>query len=288
MKFFEKTKDSLILVLKGMAIGIGNAIPGVSGGTIAVVTKIFDRLIESIVPNIKKLIKNLPFLLPVGIGMAAGIFLTALLLEHLFENYYVPTQLFFMGLIIGSVPTVYRECKKGGGRIRPINLIPFFIGAGFMIFLLFAGEGKSLFTEGEALSLSDILLYIVMGIIGAAAMIIPGVSGSMVMKIFGAYDSIISAVANLDIPVLAVFAVGAVIGLFGAVKIIDVVIKKYRQGTYCLILGLIAGSLVHIYPAGFTFNAQGIAGIVLLLVGIAVPYLTELPSKMHKDQNTDR
>lgn len=288
MKFFEKTKDSLILVLKGMAIGIGNAIPGVSGGTIAVVTKIFDRLIESIVPNIKKLIKNLPFLLPVGIGMAAGIFLTALLLEHLFENYYVPTQLFFMGLIIGSVPTVYRECKKGGGRIRPINLIPFFIGAGFMIFLLFAGEGKSLFTEGAELSISDILLYIVMGIIGAAAMIIPGVSGSMVMKIFGAYDSIISAVANLDIPVLAVFAVGAVIGLFGAVKIIDVVLKKYRQGTYCLILGLIAGSLVHIYPAGFTFNAQGIAGIVLLLVGIAVPYLTELPSKMHKDQNTDR
>lgn len=279
MTFFDKAKDSLILVLKGMAIGIGNAIPGVSGGTIAVVTKIFDRLIASIVPNIKKLIKNMPFLLPVGIGMAAGVFLTALLLEHLFENYYVPTQLFFMGLILGSVPTVYRECCRDEKHIRPINLIPFFIGAGFMIFLLFAGEGKSLFTEGAALSVSDIMLYIVMGIIGAAAMIIPGVSGSMIMKIFGAYDPIISAVANLDIPVLAVFAVGAVIGLFGAVKIIDIVIKKYRQGTYCLILGLIAGSLAHIYPAGFRFNAQGIVGIVLLVVGMAIPYLTELPSK---------
>ncbi len=283
MNFFAKSKDTIILALKGMAIGIGNAIPGVSGGTIAVVTKIFDRLIESIVPNIKKLIKNLPFLLPVGIGMAAGIFLTALLLEHLFENYYVPTQLFFMGLILGSVPTVYRECRKDGGRVRPVNLIPFFIGAGVMIFLLFAGEGRSLFSEDGSLTLSDACLYIVMGIIGAASMIIPGISGSMVMKIFGAYDSIISAVANLNIPVLAVFAVGAVIGLFGAVKLIDVVLKKYRQGTYCLILGLIAGSIFHIYPQEFRFNAQGIVGIVLLLVGMAVPFLTELPAKLKKD-----
>lgn len=284
MKHLEKTKDSIMLILKGMAIGIGNAIPGVSGGTIAVVTKIFDRLIGAIVPDIKKLIKNLPFLLPVGIGMAAGIFLTALLLDHLFENYYVPTQLFFMGLIIGSVPTVYRECKKGGGRIRPINLIPFFIGAGAMIFLLFAGEGKTLFSEGNALSARDIILYFIMGIIGAAAMIIPGISGSMIMKIFGAYDTIISSVANFDIPVLICFGIGAIVGLFAAVKLIDIVLKKYRQGTYCLILGLIAGSLAHIYPDEFRFNTQGIIGIILLFVGMAVPYLTELPAKLKKEE----
>ncbi len=284
MDLFGKTKDSLLLALKGMAIGIGNAIPGVSGGTIAVVTKIFDRLIEAITPDIKKLIKNLPFLLPVGIGMAAGIFLTALVLEKLFENFYVPTQLFFMGLIIGSVPTVYKECRKDGRRIRPINLIPFFIGAGAMIFLLFAREGTSMFSGGDTLTVRDIILYFVMGIIGAAAMIIPGVSGSMVMKIFGAYDSVISAVAGLDIPVLICFGAGAVVGLFTAVKLIDIVLKKFRQGTYCFILGLIAGSLAHIYPAEFRFNAQGIVGIVLLLVGIAVPYLTELPSKLKKQE----
>ena len=73
MNFFTKAKDSILLVLKGAAVGIGNAIPGVSGGTIAVVTKIFDRLIEAITPNIKKLIKNLPFLIPVGVGMVIGI-----------------------------------------------------------------------------------------------------------------------------------------------------------------------------------------------------------------------
>lgn len=284
MNFFGKAKDSIILVLKGIAMGIGNAIPGVSGGTIAVVTKIFDRLMENITPNIKRLIKNMPFLIPVGIGMVIGIFCTSLVLEKLFETYYVPTQLFFLGLIIGSIPTILRECKKETSKIRPVNLLPFFIGVLFMVALLFLNEGGSMFAEGASLTVRDVILYIVMGFIGAAAMIIPGVSGSMIMKVFGAYDSIISAVANLDIAVLVVFAVGALIGLFVAVKIIDVLLKKFRQGTYCLILGLIMGSVAHIFPADFKFNTQGIIGIVLLLVGLAVPYLTELPSKMKKEK----
>lgn len=226
----------------------------------------------------------MPFLIPVGIGMVIGIFCTSLVLEKLFETYYVPTQLFFLGLIIGSIPAILHECKKETPKIRPINLIPFFIGAAFMVLLLFASDGGSMFTEGAALTVRDIILYIIMGFIAAAAMVIPGVSGSMIMKVFGAYDSVISAVANLDIAVLAVFAVGAVIGIFTAVKIIDVLLKKFRQGTYCLILGLIMGSVAHIFPAGFKFNAQGIVGTVLLLVGLAVPYLTELPSKIKKEK----
>ncbi len=141
-----------------------------------------------------------------------------------------------------------------------------------------------MFAEGAALTVRDVIIYIVMGFIAAAAMIIPGVSGSMIMKVFGVYDSVISAVANLDIAVLAVFAAGAVIGLFAAVKIIDILLKKCRQGTYCLILGLIMGSVAHIFPAGFRFNVQGIVGIILLFVGLAIPYLTELPSKMKKEK----
>ncbi len=278
MNFFSKAKDSIFLILKGIAVGIGNAIPGVSGGTIAVVTKIFDRLIEAITPNIKKLIKNLPFLIPVGVGMIIGIFLTAVALDYLFEAYNVPTQLFFLGLILGSLPIVLRECKKDEPRIRPVNLIPFFIGAAFMIALLFTSEGGSMFAEGAALTLRDVILYIVMGFIAAVAMIIPGVSGSMIMKVFGAYDSIIGAVAGLNFPVLICFGIGAVVGIFAAAGIINALMKKFRQGVYCLIIGLIVGSIPHIFPPEFAFNAQGIIGIVLMLVGIAIPLLMEYPS----------
>lgn len=287
MNFFAKAKDSVFLILKGVAVGIGNAIPGVSGGTIAVVTKIFDRLIGAITPNIKKLIKNLPFLIPVGIGMVIGIFLTAIALDYLFETYNVPTQLFFLGLILGSLPIVLRECKKDEPRIRPINLIPFFIGAAFMIALLFTGEGGSMFTEGAALTVRDVVLYIVMGFIAAVAMIIPGVSGSMIMKVFGAYDSIISAVAELEFPVLICFGIGAVVGIFAAAGIINALMKRFRQGVYSLIIGLIIGSVPHIFPAEFSFNAQGIVGVVLMIVGIAIPLLMELPSlKKEKEAKT--
>jgi len=283
MSFFAKAKDSIILALKGIVIGIGNAIPGVSGGTIAVVTKIYDRLIGAITPNIKKLIKNMPFLIPVGIGMVIGIFFTAVALEQLFENYNVPTQLTFLGLIVGSLPLVLNECKKEQKKIRPINLIPFAIGVIFMIALLFAGDGSAMFSGG-ALSVRDIVLYIVMGFIAAVTMIIPGVSGSMVMKIFGAYDSVIAAVANLDFPVLVCFGAGAVIGVFVAAKIIDVLIRKYRQGIYCLIIGLIVGSVPHIFPAEFRFNTQGIIGIILMLVGAAIPLLMERPFKKKENE----
>lgn len=284
MSFFAKAKESIILALKGIVIGIGNAIPGVSGGTIAVVTKIYDRLIGSITINIKKLFKNMPFLIPVGIGMVIGIFLTSVALEQLFENYNVPTQLTFLGLIVGSLPLVLNECKKEQKKIRPVNLIPFAVGVLFMIALLFAGSGKALFSGGE-LGIRDVVLYIVMGFIAAVTMIIPGVSGSMVMKIFGAYDSVITAVANLEIPVLICFGAGAVIGVFVAAKVIDVLIKKYRQGVYCLIIGLIIGSVPHIFPAEFRFDAQGIIGIILFFVGAAVPLLMENPFKK-KDKET--
>lgn len=283
MNFLAKAKDSIILALKGIAIGIGNAIPGVSGGTIAVVMKIYDRLIGAITPNIKKLIKNMPFLIPVGIGMVIGIFLTAVALEKLFQLYNVPTQLLFLGLIVGSLPLVLNECKKEQKKIRPINLIPFAIGVIFMIALLFAGSGKALFSSG-ALGVRDVVLYIIMGFIAAVTMIIPGVSGSMVMKIFGAYDAVISAVANLEIPVLICFGAGAVIGIFAAAKVIDLLMKKYRQGVYCLIIGLIIGSVPHIFPAEFRLNVQGIIGIVLFFIGAAIPLMMERPFKKKENE----
>lgn len=283
MSFLAKAKDNIFLALKGIVIGIGNAIPGVSGGTIAVVLKIYDRLIGSITINIKKLLKNMPFLIPVGIGMVIGVFLTSVALEQLFENYNVPTQLAFLGLIVGSLPLVLNECKREQKKIRPINLIPFFVGLVFMIFLLFAGSGAAMFSGG-ALSVRDVVLYIVMGFVAAVTMIIPGVSGSMVMKIFGAYDSVISAVANLDFLVLICFGAGVVIGVFAAAKVIDMLMKKYRQGVYCLIIGLIIGSIPHIFPAEFRFNAQGIIGMVLFFAGVAVPILMERPFKKKENE----
>ena len=267
----------VILALKGIAIGIANAIPGVSGGTIAVITKIYDELLESITPNIKKLIKNMPFLLPVGIGMIIGILLAAKVLAFLFETYNVPTQLFFMGIILGSMPMIYQEATREK-KLQPINIIPFLIGAGIMIGMFFI-RTDNISSVDSSLTVGNAVLFVLSAFLAAVAMVIPGISGALVMKILGAYDAAIMALNDMNIPVILLFAVGAIVGIFVAAKVISMLLKKFRKETYCIIAGLIIGSVPSVFPSGFKFDAQGIVGIVLLVVGLAVPTLSELPSK---------
>lgn len=267
----------IILALKGIAMGIANAIPGVSGGTIAVITKIYDELLESITPNIKKLIKNMPFLVPVGIGMIIGILLAAKVLAFLFETYNVPTQLFFMGIILGSMPMIYQEATRGK-KLQPINIIPFLIGAGIMIGMFFI-RTDNISSVDSSLTVGNAVLFVLAAFLAAVAMIIPGISGALVMKILGAYDAAIMALNDMNIPVILLFAVGAIVGIFVAAKVISMLLKKFRKETYCIIAGLIIGSVPSVFPSGFRFDAQGIVGIILLVVGLAVPTLSELPSK---------
>lgn len=267
----------IILALKGIAMGIANAIPGVSGGTIAVITKIYDELLESITPNIKKLIKNMPFLLPVGIGMIIGILLAAKVLAFLFETYNVPTQLFFMGIILGSMPMIYQEATREK-KLQSINIIPFLIGAGIMIGMFFI-RTDNISSVDSSLTVGNAVLFVLAAFLAAVAMIIPGISGALVMKILGAYDAAIMALNDMNIPVILLFAVGAIVGIFVAAKVISMLLKKFRKETYCIIAGLIIGSVPSVFPSGFRFDEQGIVGIILLVVGLAVPTLSELPSK---------
>lgn len=264
----KKFIEWLVLVIKGMCVGIADAIPGVSGGTIAFILKIYDKLLDAIDINIKKLIKNLPFLIPLGIGVLLGIFMASKVLGYLFEHHNVPTQFFFMGIIIGSLPTIIKECRSAG-KLKPVHIIPFVIAAAGIIAFNSLKEGSASVGENP-------VMIIIMTVFAAAAMIMPGISGALVLKILGGYDTAIRAVSEVDIMLLMFFAIGAVIGLLGAAKIISILLKKCKTGTYCAILGLIVGSLPAIYPKDFAFNAEGIIAIVLFIVGAALPVSMEL------------
>lgn len=266
----------IMLCLKGIAIGIANAVPGVSGGTIAVVTGIYDKLLASITPNIKKLFKNMPFLIPVGIGMLLGILAAAKVLGFLFEEYNVPTQLFFIGVIIGSMPRIFKECTSKS-KLSPMCIAPFAAGLAVMAVMAFFPAGESA-GSGELTVSAGIMLFFA-AILSAVAMIIPGISGALIMKVFGVYDMIIGAVNGLDFPILLIFAAGAVIGIFAAASIITALFKKFRRETYCFISGLIIGSIPSIFPENFSFDVQGFIGIVMAFAGAALPFVTSLLSK---------
>lgn len=262
-----KLTEKIILVVKGAFVGIADAIPGVSGGTIAVILKIYDKLLDAIDLNPKKLKENLPFLIPLGVGILLGIFLASKVLGFLFENHNVPTQLLFMGIIIGSVPAIFKECRSSG-KLSPFHLIPFILsGAAIAAF-------NMLRDSSAAVGINPVSI-IIMTAAAAAAMIMPGLSGALVLKILGGYDAAIMAVSSLDIATLVFFAIGAAVGLLAAAKVISLLLKKCKTGTYCAILGLIIGSLPAIYPEGFALDTEGIIGIFTFAAGIAIPLLME-------------
>lgn len=240
-------------ILRGILIGIANAIPGVSGGTMMVSMGIYDKIIASVTNITHQLKKSIITLLPYAIGMGIGIVGLSFAIQFLFDNYPVPTSLLFIGLILGGVPMMLGKFK--GKKIGASNGLVFFIFFAFIFFLQWM-NGKE--TTDVTLTLSVVMavrLFFI-GVIAAATMVIPGVSGSMILMILGFYTPIIEAI-TVTIKalvggdfgevihqglILAPFGVGVLIGIYYVAKLIELLLRKQEGLTYSGILGLIAAS----------------------------------------------
>lgn len=276
---------NIITALKGAALGMAFVIPGFSGGTMAVILKIYDRLLNAISLNIEKLKKNIGFLLVLGAGMALGVFATAFGLSWLFENHPVPTSLVLTGIVLGSLPTIWKECTSEK-KFRPVNIIPFAVAFAVMIVMFFFEHAdmaeKAAQTDFSALLALKLAAG---GFIAAISMVIPGLSGSLMLTIMGMYETSITAVKDLNIALIAPIGIGAVAGILSGAKAISLLLRKFRQGTYSVIIGLIIGSLLTIFPADFAFNSEGIAGIILGIIGFIIPIMFE---KISADKETEK
>ncbi|MBR4824442.1 MAG: DUF368 domain-containing protein [Spirochaetaceae bacterium] len=262
--------EMLKLFFAGIVVGIANVIPGVSGGTMAVILGVYDHLISIISFNIKKIFADWKFWLPLGIGMAAGILLFSKFVNFLFERYPVYTCFFFAGLIVGSLPMIYKRCVNAeqNQKLPSVGVCVCIIAAfALMIFLaLFNQESLS---EGAAyteLTLSLGIKLLAGGALAAIAMIIPGISGSFLMLVLGIYATIIAAVADLNIMIMLPVAVGVVIGLFSGAGLVRVLMAKIPFHTYGVILGLIAGSILAVIPAKECAALIGSGSSPILLV----------------------
>jgi len=258
--------------IAGIIIGVANIIPGVSGGTMAVVLGVYDKLIDAISLNLKKLKENWKFLLAIFAGAGVGIILFAKLLTYLFENYNVPTQFFFIGLILGSIPLVWKKTTEFK-RFQAINIIPFLITLGAMVAMSIIKAGDNVVQTELTFPLAIILIASASA--AAIAMIIPGISGSFVLKALGYYDTVLAAIDRMDIAMLIPVGIGIVIGILAGAKLISTLLKKFQQGIYSAIFGLVIGSVFVIYPKEFGANLQGVIAIVVMIIGGIIPLLME-------------
>ena len=235
----------LTLFLKGIGIGAANTVPGVSGGTIAAITGIYDQLIHAISTFFKAWKKNTLVLVPVGVGALLGIALFASLVEYLLTTAPQATAFFFIGLIVGSLPCLFGQVS--GHRVGGPQLAAAALAAGVVVLMGVAGRPPM--TEPiTTLSVTNGLWLLLAGAIAAATMIIPGVSGSFVLLLIGMYQTFITAVSSGNLPLLAVLGAGALIGIIAVSRVLDLLFAKFYAATYWAIIGLVGGSVVGIWP----------------------------------------
>ena len=247
----------LKMILQGMAVGVANIIPGVSGGTMMVAMGLYDKLIHAITHLKSEFKKSMQLLIPIFAGVGLAIVLLSRLFEFLLETYPIPTNFAFCGLIGGSLPFIFKKVKGKGVTIGKI--IPFLMFFGLVIGMAVMGEGSGTAAD-VSFTLINVLKLFVVGIIAAATMVVPGVSGSMMLMVLGYYDTIlaiindcIDALLAFDIPaimkaagVLAPFGIGVVVGIFLIAKLIEFIFLKAETHAYYGIIGLILASPIAI------------------------------------------
>ncbi|MFW5796182.1 MAG: DUF368 domain-containing protein [Alkalispirochaeta sp.] len=255
---------------KGVAIGAANTVPGVSGGTIAVVTGIYDRLVAAIgdffSPRWKE---HLLFLAPVLGGVFLGIAGFARVIDFGLTTYPEQTFFFFVGLIGGSVPFVYHQV--GDVPPRPGDALLALLAFGILVIQAFFGD-RQVSAPITTVSITTVLPLLVAGILATGTMIIPGVSGSFVLLIIGMYSTFLQAVRQGNIPVLGVLVLGAAVGIVAVSKVMDLLLRRFHRRTYWVILGLVTGSIVGIWP-GVTSIISAVGDIVAAVVGGALALL---------------
>lgn len=257
-------------IYRGMLMGASDVVPGVSGGTIAVVLGIYDDLIAAINGlTTKNWKKQLGFLIPLGLGVGTAVLLLADLIEWLFEHYPVPTQFGFLGLIIGVLPYLFHKADaRHTYKVRHVTLL--LIGAALVGSM---GFFRAVETDPvETFTLSTYLWVFMSSFFASSAMILPGISGSFLLLILGAYSTVIAAIANLQFGVMAVVGIGILSGLAIMSKVIHFFLKNYTTATFAVVTGLVIGSIFVIFP-GWPSSEFMMASILAFIVGLFVAYL---------------
>ena len=269
-------------ILRGAAIGVANIIPGVSGGTLAVSMGIYDKIINSVTGLFRHFKKSVITLLPYGIGMVLGLLGLSFIIEFLFARFPLPTVLLFIGLILGGVPALWKRIK--GKKINAISIGLFALFFALLVLLPFiAGEERTdLVLTPDAVTV--IKLFFV-GIIASATMVIPGVSGSMILMSLGYYAPILSSITDfvravLDFNISAAlaecillvpFGIGVLVGIFAIAKLIEFLLARFETYTYCAVLGLVAASPISIFTS-FKIPAPSILILVISPIALAAGF----------------
>ncbi|WP_436855238.1 DUF368 domain-containing protein [Staphylococcus caeli] len=263
---------------KGFAMGTTDLVPGVSGGTIALLLGIYDDFIRSVSGLFsKRFWESLKFLIPIGLGMVIAIGLLSKVINYLLSAHTVPTMFFFVGLIGGIIPYLLKTSRyRTTFGAAHYGLVILGIVIIVVITLLNSGDKHA----GESLSLSTghIIKYFIAGACASSAMLLPGISGSFMLLVFGVYGTVMFAISEFislnfaALPVLITVGLGVLCGFLFSSKLIQYLLTHYTYLMYAVIIGFVVGSLYAVFPGLPSTWTLWIISIITLVLGFIISY----------------
>ncbi len=262
----EKRNGFLTRFAKGFIIGIAAILPGASGGVIAVAIGVYRPVIDALVGFFRDVKRNALFLLPLGVGGLLGLLSSSRLVEWLMENWEFPVMYALIGLVAGGVPSLVKEANQFGFKKR--YLAGFACGLALMLLL---AAGDKFLTGGEPWPFNGWTAAL-SGALIAFGTVAPGISTSFILMYMGLYEPLLSSLNRFDIPMLACAGAGALAMVLVTINLVKRMFDRHHGYAYYTVLGLLAGSIVLIFP-GFSLSWMQALGIALFAGGFALTYL---------------
>lgn len=265
---------------KGASIGLAMIIPGVSGGTLAVLLGVYDRIIESIGNLFKDFKKSFLFLLPILLGAVLAFAALYFPLKYALQYAPFPTIMLFAGFMAGSCPDLAKKAKENG--FKKFDIASIVLPCALVVGICFIPSIGDVDLSTN-MKVGGYFLLILMGALASCALVVPGISGSMLMLIFGYYNPLLNAISGLkssfghSLLVLALFGVGVVVGFFTIAKLMQLLLKKFRRATFWAITGFVIGSIPAVIitffkqygdnPSVYLTPLQISLGVILFVAG---------------------
>lgn len=270
-----KLSNHIQTFIKGAIIGASMLIPGVSGGTMAIILGIYNRLISAIASFRKNIRSNIVLLLVFCLGGGLGILLFANPLLMLTERFPMFMNYLFMGAVAGSIPMILRGSV--GPDFRPIKLVYVLLGIAIIVLISLIPEGS--FVLSEASGPITYLLLFAAGFVAAIALVLPGISVSYMLLVLGLYTQTMQAIHDLDVVYLLCLGGGLIVGIFCTTKGLEQLMRRFQTATNLTILGFVLASVAEIYP-GFPTDWTILLCILGFVIGFGAIYLLSRKQSM--------
>ena len=274
--------NGFLNIIKGIFIGAGAIVPGVSSGVLCVIFGIYEKILDAVLNFFKDIKRNIKFLFPIALGVGIGVLLFSNMLNYLLYEFPVQTKSIFIGLIIGTIPSLIKEVNEKE-TFQPQNVIYLLIALAIGILTVVLENKINVFTNIDNMS----IMYLVMcGAIMSIGIVVPGVSSTIILMLLGVYSVYLQSVANLYLPVLIPLGIGLVLGSIIVMKLTKKLLDKYYAQTFYSIIGFTIGSIFVLLPQEMT-ALETILCVLCVILGIYVSHIPDViknfrSSKMFK------